>query len=125
MSTKTPTATAIKVANEAERVTLRAVLKRNGRPGEVEWTECPCGWFYVGSLCPDEKCKAVPKTIKTKLYAHVDDGDEFSKGRELGLSMEASTQFSNWGYELEFEAEVNPKTGEVKLLTVDGHKIQY
>lgn len=80
---------------------------------------------YVGPMCPDERCKVVPETIKTTLYAHVDDGDEFSKGRELGLSMKAAETFSGWGYELEFEAEVNPKTGEVKLLSVDGHKIQY
>jgi len=117
--------TAMKAANDNERVLLRGIIKRSSLVTKEEWTECPCGWFYVGKLCPDEKCKVVPKTIKTKLYAHVDDGDQFHTGRELGLTQEAASKFSGWGYELAFEAEVNPKTGEVKLLTIDGHKIQY
>jgi len=120
-----PTSTAMKAANDAERATLRTVIARTTKVTGEQWTECPCGWFYVGKLCPDEKCKVVPATIKTKLYAHVDDGDQFHNGRELGLSQEAAEKFSGWGYELAFEAEVNPKTGEVKLLTIDGHKIQY
>ena len=115
----------MKAANDNERVLLRGVIKRSSLVTKEEWTECPCGWFYVGKLCPDEKCKIVPKSIKTKLYAHVDKGDEYATGRELGLSPDACDTFCRWGYELEFEAEVNPKTGEVKLLTIDGHKIQY
>jgi len=119
------TANCMKASSDAERETLRVILARTTLVTNEKWTECPCGWFFTGKLCPDQKCKVVPATIKTKLYAHVEKGDEYSKGRELGLKQDACDTFSRWGYELEFEAEVNPKTGEVKLLSVDGHKIQY
>jgi hypothetical protein len=124
-TTTEPTSTAMKAANDNERVLLRGIIKRSTLVTKEEWTECPCGWFFIGKICPDEKCKIAPKSIKTKLYAHVDKGDAYATGRELGLKQDVCDTFSRWGYELEFEAEVNPKTGEVKLLTIDGHKIQY
>ena len=63
------------------------------------------------------------KTIK--LYAHVDDDGEYDTGEELGLTGDALRTFSGWGYELAFDAEVDLGTGKVKLLTIDGHPIQY
>jgi hypothetical protein len=120
----TPTASAIKTKNKAEADVLRVVLARNGE----KWSECPCGWFYKSVRCPDKTCKEWKKangTRKVKLYAHENSENWYHDGEEMGLEGEALSTFANWGYELEFEGEVNMETGEVKLLTVGGHKIQY
>lgn len=118
-----PEAIAMKAATEEERITLRSILSR----GENPYKECPCGWFYSGSRCPDKTCKEWKKansgTKRVKLYAHVDDEGEYEHGEKLGLEGDALSNFANWGYELEFDAEVNMETGDVKLLTIDGHKI--
>jgi hypothetical protein len=109
-----------KAVTEQERVTLRALLAR----GEQKWNECPCGWFYSGSCCPDKGCKEWKKRPKrVKLYAHEDSDSGYEQGEELGLEDDALKNFAHWGYEIEFEADVNMETGEVKLLSVDGRKI--
>lgn len=117
----------IKAKNEEEAKTLRTVLARSGE----KWNECPCGWFTKGEnpKCPDPKCKKWKKATggkKTvKLYAHENSENWYHDGEKLGLEGDALSNFANWGYELEFEGEVDLETGEVKLLTVGGHKIQY
>ncbi len=115
-------ATGMKVHTEEERTTLRAILAR----GAEKWNECPCGWFYSGARCPDENCKEWKKangTKRAKLYAHVDKDTNYDIGREIGLEGDALRRFSYWGHEIAFDADVDMETGEVKLLTVDGHKI--
>jgi hypothetical protein len=117
---------AIKVTIPAEKLILRRIIAKGQSAGNA-YKECPCGWFYTGKRCPDEKCKlwipVAPKIIE--LYAHVNDEDEYEEGKELGLEDEALRTFANWGYELKFKAEVDLTNGKVKLLTIDGHKIQY
>lgn len=63
--------------------------------------------------------------MKIKLYAHADDDTYYEKGEKLGFKGKVLRNFANWGYELEFDAEVDMETGEVKLLSIDGHKILY
>lgn len=119
-----PEATAMKVQNEEERIALRAVLARS--TGGPNWKECPCGWFYIGARCPDKTCKAWKEangSKRLKLYAHADEDSAYEKGKVLGLEGDALEEFSRWGCELEFEAEVDMETGKVKLLSVDGRKI--
>lgn len=60
---------------------------------------------------------------RIKLYLHGDDESAYEKGKELGFEGEALDRFSGWGYEVEFNADVNMETGEVKLITVNGYKI--
>ena len=115
-------ATAMKAATEPERAVLRAILKRGGQ----QYIECPCGWFYSGSRCPDKTCVAWKKangTKRVKLYVHGDREGGYAKGKELGLEGDALRTFAYWGEEIAFEADVNMETGEVTLLAVDGHKI--
>lgn len=114
----------MKANTPEEAATLRKIIAR----GTAKYTECPCGWFYTGARCPDKNCKKWKKangTKKVKLYAHENSENWYHEGQQMGLEGEALTNFSNWGYELQFEGEVNLETGEVKLLSVDGHKIQY
>jgi hypothetical protein len=119
--------TKIKAKNPEEAKVLRTVLARDGG----KWSECPCGWFTKSESpkCPDPKCKKWIKATggkkKVKLYAHVNSEDYFSDGEAMGLEEQALSTFANWGYEIPFDAEVDLRTGEVKLLTVFGHKIQY
>jgi hypothetical protein len=115
-------ATAMKATTEQERTTLRTILAR----GAQKYTECPCGWFYIGAKCPDTKCKEWKKangTKRIKMYVHGNDESENERGKQLGLEGTALENFSGWSYEIEFEADVNMETGEVTLVTVNGRKI--
>lgn len=62
---------------------------------------------------------------KVKLYLHGSKEDDRYHGQKFGLSPEALDNFVGWGYEVEFDAELDIETGDVKLLKVNGHKIQY
>jgi hypothetical protein len=114
---------AMKTTTEEERAFLRTILKRGG---EKFW-ECPCGWFYSGARCPDKDCKEWTKvngTKRFKLYAHADKETAYAIGRDkVGLEGDALRNFSGWGYELEFEVDIDMETGNTKLISVDGHKI--
>lgn len=112
----------MKANTEEEKVALRAILER----GTAEWYECPCGWFYSGVRCPDKNCKEwtqVNGIRRVTLYSHSDKEGGYDKGQKLGLEGDALRRFASWGYELVFEADVNLETGDVALLTVNGHKI--
>lgn len=121
----TPEAVALKANTPKEAEVLRTVLARSTE----KWNECKCGWFYKGVKCPAKNCPEWKKATGGKkivqLYAHAEDETYYDEGKKLGLEGEPLRNFSNWGYELAFEGEVDLTTGEVKLLSVDGHKIQY
>lgn len=114
----------MKADTPAEKKVLRGMIKRRGDGGS--WKECPCGWFYKGDSCPDKKCKiAYPggkRIVKT--YAHVSDEEYYSQGEKLGLEGDALSSFAGWGYEIEFEVEVDMTSGETKIISCDGHKLQ-
>src|SRR5271170_140854 len=115
-------AVGVKANTEEEKVAIRALI----RAGNAEWKECPCGWFYFGARCPDKDCKewtALNGTRRIKLYSHTDKESGYDNGKQLGLTGDALKRFAHWGYELAFDADVNLETGDVTLLTVDGHKI--
>jgi hypothetical protein len=113
----------MKAVTECERQVLRAVLSRGGQ----EWNECPCGWFYSGPRCPDKDCKEWKKAWGTKrfrLYASADKETAYYIGRDkVGLEGDALSRFSRWGDEIEFEVDIDTETGDVKLVSVNGHKI--
>src|SRR5271157_3971465 len=123
-------AKAMRVGNEAERIAMRSILARTQLLGGGEtYTECPCGWFYVGARCPDKKCKEWKKATGGKkvvrLYSHTGRESNYDAGSKLGLEGDALRNFAYWGDEIAFDVEVDLETGSTKLLTVDGHKIEY
>jgi hypothetical protein len=66
----------------------------------------------------------VPETKRFKLYAHADKETAYAIGRDkVGLEGEALDNFSRWGYELEFVVDIDVKTGNVQLLSVNDHYI--
>ena len=114
----------VKANTEEEKIVIRTVIARG--EAKKKWNECPCGWFYTEARCPDKDCKewtTVNGTRRIKLYAHADKDGGFEDGQTLGLTGDALTRFAGWGYELVFDADVNMVTGEVTLVTVNGHKI--
>lgn len=61
--------------------------------------------------------------IITKMYLHGSKESNYEEGKELGLSKEALNNFCYALYEVEFDVEVDIKTGDTKILTVDGRKL--
>lgn len=119
-----PVSTGMKANNDAEKVSMRAIIARAA--DSKEWKECPCGWFYKSAKCPDPTCKLwKPKngTTRMKLYAHADEDTHYEKGEKLGLEGEPLQNFAHWGYEIEFDCEVNLENGEVKFLAVNGQRL--
>src|SRR5271170_6774542 len=96
-------AIAMKANTEAEKVVLRAVIKR-GDAG-MKYYECPCGWFYSGARCPDKTCVKWKKengTKRIKLYAHESSEGWYDDGKKMGLEGDALRNFAHWGEEIEF-----------------------
>jgi hypothetical protein len=58
-----------------------------------------------------------------KMYLHGDKDSNYEKAEELGLSEKAIENFAYFGYEVEFDVELDTDTGDTKILTVDGHKV--
>ena len=54
--------------------------------------------------------------VKTKMYLHSDKDSNYETGGELKLKGEALRNFAYALYEVEFELEVDTKTGEYKIL---------
>lgn len=57
-------------------------------------------------------------------YVHGDKETNYSLGKRAGLTGNALKNFCYAGYELELEYEVDEKTGEHVLLSVDGKKFR-
>jgi hypothetical protein len=58
-----------------------------------------------------------------KGYLHGDKRSDYEQAEEIGLSEEATQEFVGWGYEVEFDLEVETKTGKTKIIAVNGHKL--
>jgi hypothetical protein len=58
-----------------------------------------------------------------KMYLHSDKESNYQKGSDLGLTGDVLRNFTYALYEVTFDVEVNRKTGEVKIISVDGHKL--
>jgi hypothetical protein len=75
-------------------------------------------------LC--KKCAAkrnLPEKVLVKLYLHGDKENNWEQAEDLGLSEEASKEFSYALYEVAFDVEVDTKTGKYDIIAVDGRKL--
>ena len=61
--------------------------------------------------------------IKTKVYLHSNKDSMYSKGQDIGLTSEALDNFKYALYKVEIELEVEKKTGEYHIITIDGQPI--
>jgi hypothetical protein len=71
-----------------------------------------CGW----------KIEKKDKEIVT-MYLHRDKESNYDIGEEIGLSEEALKKFAYALSEVEFNVEVDMKTGNSKIIDVDGRKL--
>jgi hypothetical protein len=67
----------------------------------------------------------LPEKMIVKGYLHGDKGPDYEQAEEIGLSEEATQEFVGWGYEVEFDLEVETKTGKTKIVAVNGHMLVY
>lgn len=73
------------------------------------------------NFCPEcgAELERVEK-VKTTFFVHGDRDSNYGDGELLGLTDEALDNFSRTGYEIEFEIEVNLKTGNAKAIKMNG-----
>lgn len=57
--------------------------------------------------------------MKMKMFLHSSKDDLLEQGAELGLSDEAMENFKYSLYEATFEVELDKKTGQITVLSVD------
>jgi len=60
-----------------------------------------------------------------KMYLHSNKESNYDKGEEAGLSEKALENFIYALYEVEFDVEVDTKTGYARIIAVDGHNLIY
>jgi hypothetical protein len=61
---------------------------------------------------------------KAKIYLHASKESNYDTGKKLRLSKQALEQFRYACHEVEIELEVDRKTGESKIIGVDGRKLR-
>ena len=59
-----------------------------------------------------------------KMYLHGSKENNYDQGEEIGLTGDALDNFAYALYEVEFDVEVDMKTGEQRILKVDGVKLE-
>ena len=75
-------------------------------------------------FCGAKVAKPVlPETVVVKGYLHGSKESDYEQAQEIGLSEQATKEFIGWGYEIEFDLEVNTKTGQTKIIAVNGHPL--
>lgn len=76
-------------------------------------------------FCPECGAKYIePKgKVRTKMYLHGEKESNYELGEKLGLSEEAIKNFAYALYEVEFEVEVDTKTGDYTIIAVNGRKL--
>jgi hypothetical protein len=85
--------------------------------------------FGGTKYCPYCGAKlALPPPIKdgkiiVKAYLHGDKDSDYDQAEEIGLSESATDNFVGWGYEIEFDLEVEFETGNTKIIAVNGRKL--
>lgn len=62
--------------------------------------------------------------IETVMYLHSNKESNWEKADELGLGEEAARYFRYALCEVKFGVEVDTETGEAKILTVDGLRLE-
>jgi hypothetical protein len=62
--------------------------------------------------------------MKTILYIHSEKETLYEIGEELGLTGEALQNFSYALYEVDFEVDVDEKTGDITILKVNGKNLE-
>jgi hypothetical protein len=58
------------------------------------------------------------------IYLHSDKESNRETGEEYGLSGEALRSFAYAGDEVRLTLEVDPETGDYKIIAVDGRKVE-
>ena len=61
--------------------------------------------------------------ITTKMYLHSSKEGNYDDGVELGLHGKALDNFAYALYEVEFDVEIDEKTGDCRIVSVDGRKL--
>jgi len=62
--------------------------------------------------------------IVEKMYLHGSKESNCEAGEELRLSKKALENFVYALYEVEFDVEIDTKTGDTKIIAVDGRKVE-
>ena len=62
--------------------------------------------------------------MRTTVYVHANKETMFENGERLGLKGEALKTFSYACYEVAIGLEVDTKTGDAKIVTVDGREVK-
>ena len=62
--------------------------------------------------------------MKTKIYLHSEKETMREEGENLGLTNNALDNFMRALYEVEFDIEVDPATGNCEILKVNGKEIK-
>ena len=73
--------------------------------------------------CGEKLPKKLPDKIVIKMYLHGDKETSYSVAEEAGLSEEACKEFAYALYEVEFDVEIDTKTGKNRIIAVDGQKL--
>ena len=67
----------------------------------------------------------LPSKMIVKGYLHGEKESNYDQAEKIGLSEKSAANFVDWGYEVEFDLEVERETGNTKIIAVDGHKLLY
>jgi hypothetical protein len=62
--------------------------------------------------------------MRVEIYLHSSKEQNLETGARLGLTGDALTFFKYLAYEVKLEYDVDPKTGQGKLLKADGRELK-
>ena len=70
------------------------------------------------------KLGKIAEKITTKMYLYGDKESNYGTGEELGLEGEALKNFSYALYEVDFDVEVDTKSGDCRIIKVHGRNLE-
>lgn len=94
-------------------------ISLQGQAGRATEASCPFNAAHFLVVGEEEVSH-----VFTKIYLHGSCEENYQKGEELGLIGDALSKFRYALYEVEFELKVDVKTGEYKILRVNGRELK-